>query len=136
MANDYFPDPPTPISIPLPLGYLNILDILSICSTASSKNTRSNLSFEVKTYSSYLSSKALTIILRFSVTSSYRGAAASSFNMSEKMMLDLNSSSLVDYIFTIYISSLLSWFYSQSHMWYPGTISYPIWKLVDLRTLD
>ena len=34
----YFPLQPTPINITLPLGYLNTLAILKICSIASSKN--------------------------------------------------------------------------------------------------
>ena len=33
LVNDYLPDPPTPISIKDPLGYLNTLSILKICST-------------------------------------------------------------------------------------------------------
>ena len=37
-VRDYLPDPPTPINIAHPLGYLNILAILKTCSIASSKN--------------------------------------------------------------------------------------------------
>lgn len=39
LVRDYLPEPPTPISIALPLGYLSILATLSTCSKASSKNT-------------------------------------------------------------------------------------------------
>jgi hypothetical protein len=42
------PLPPTPINIALPLGCLKILQILNICSTASSKKTKSSLSFDEK----------------------------------------------------------------------------------------
>lgn len=42
------PLPPTPISIALPLGCLKILQILKICSTASSKKTKSSLSSDEK----------------------------------------------------------------------------------------
>ena len=48
-ANDYFPDPPTPINIAFPLNYLKILLILKTCSNASSKKTNSTLSFVLKT---------------------------------------------------------------------------------------
>lgn len=43
-----FPEPPTPINMALPRGCLKILQILKICSTASSKKTRSNLSLDEK----------------------------------------------------------------------------------------
>lgn len=95
LAKLYLPDPPTPISIAFPLGCLSILATLKTCSKASSKKTRSILSLVAKEYSSYFSSRALTIIFLFSVTSSYTMLAASNFKMSENKIYYLKSSSSV-----------------------------------------
>ena len=65
----YFPLPPTPINIALPLGYLKTLEILKTCSIASLKKINFYYPFPSR-YSSYLSSKTLSSFF-VSLISSY-----------------------------------------------------------------